>query len=727
MNPRRLLNTPPAALADRARQEVSRAWDRHRGPGAYRARHFTRAATMPDILDVACERFFPGATAGVDSLSIERGRRGRLLRLADRLCEGGFSLLGYDNLAFGTPVDWHLDPVSGRNSPRRHWSRIDPLDPQSVGDSKVIWELNRHQWLVRLAQAYRLSGNERYAQHFAEMIRDWMRENPPGVGINWASSLEVSIRLMAWSWAMVMFRDAVAFTSELRADMLVWIGMQATHIERYLSRVFSPNTHLTGEALGLYYAGTVFPDLDVRGTWQRKGRKILISELHKQVYGDGVYFEQSTCYQRYTAEIYLQFVTLARRNDDPLPDFVAKRVQLLIDWLVAVQHPDGTMPKIGDEDGGWLLPLEPRAMNDYRGVFALAAAVFQRTDYAWAAQAEHSEVAWLLGEEGLRVLRDLGPKPPAGRGSRYFPQGGYVVMRGGWRRNAHQLIFDVGPLGCHFSSGHGHADLLSIQCAAFGRPLLVDPGTGCYTPKPLWRDHFRSTAAHNTARIDGAGQAEPTGPFRWNARPVALLRSWNSTPDFDYADGALSAVADDGPRVSHRRRVVFMKRRAAWIVVDDFLGRGRHTLQANFQFAPRVGLSQMAGWLLGMGPGGVGLFMKACAPVTVMARVFSGARAPVAGWVSDAYGQWSPAPQVEFFGVSELPARMVTLLVPVRGDRPLPPYAAVEFLNCIDSRVHLRDEIIAIGEDGVSVEMFRKRDGLDALIEPGQGVMPCAG
>ena len=69
-------------------------------------------------------------------------------------------------------------------------------------------------------------------------------------------------------------------------------------------------------------------------------------------------------------------------------------------------------------------------------------------------------------------------------------------MRTGWNADAHQLIVDVGPLGCPASSGHGHADLLSVQCAIFGEPCLVDAGTCCYTPEPRWRDYFRGTAAH---------------------------------------------------------------------------------------------------------------------------------------------------------------------------------------------------------------------------------------
>src|SRR5262249_27677010 len=107
-----------------------------------------------------------------------------VLARASALCRGRFDLLGYRDLSFGDPVDWHLDPVSGRRAPLEHWTRLDPLDANQVGDHKVIWELNRHQWLVCLGQAYRWSHDERYAKALVASIRGWMTSNPPRCGIN---------------------------------------------------------------------------------------------------------------------------------------------------------------------------------------------------------------------------------------------------------------------------------------------------------------------------------------------------------------------------------------------------------------------------------------------------------------------------------------------------------------------------------------------------------------
>lgn len=583
---------------------------------------------------------------------------------AEVVCRRRFDLLGYRGLFFGDPMDWHLDPISGRRAPLVHWSRLDPLDPGAVGDMKVVWELNRHQWLVHLGQAYRATGDERYARMFAASVREWMEANPPGRGINWASSLEVALRLISWCWAVVLFRRSEALSPELFAGMVSGIWTHARHVERYLSYYFSPNTHLTGEALGLFYAGCLLPELRPAGRWRRLGARILVNAIDRQVAPDGVHFEQSTCYQRYTVEIYLHFLILAALNGVEVPKGVGDRVQQMLDFLLTIRRPDGWLPEIGDADGGSVPPLAARALEDVRGVFSAAAAFFGRSDYAWAAGGLAPEALWLLGPSAKETFETLRPAPPAGAPSRLFAHGGYAVMRSGWESDAHHLIFDVGPLGCPVSGAHGHADLLSIQCSAFGKPFLTDPGTYGYTAEPAWRDFFRGTAAHSTVLVDGVGQAIPAGPFRWQARPGARLTRWASTEAFDFADASHDAYSRLAEPVTHRRRVVFVKPRY-WVLVDDLEGQGEHSVELRFQFGPMDVTVDPALWARACAAGGHGLLIRPFATAPLKGEIHDGEISPIQGWVSPAYGQRRPAPLLVYSAVARLPLRVLTLLLPV--------------------------------------------------------------
>lgn len=675
MKLQRAFRMGPSAISCRARQELSKWLDRRAGaarPGF--------AATLPvaivdRYLDAMRGRFFLGASdPRVPEILRERlpGSARRVVAAADRTLQKRFDLLGYRELSFGDPIDWHLDPVAGRRAPLVHWSLLDPLDAGTVGDSKVVWELNRHQWLVGLGQAYCLTGDGRYADTFVNVIRAWHGANPPGIGINWSSSLEAAFRLVSWCWALSLFRGAPALAGEFQGALVASIATHARRVERYLSHYFSPNTHLTGEALGLFYAGVLFPLLPAASRWRRVAVEILIREAERQILPDGVYMEQSTCYQRYTAEIYLHFVILASRNGITVPRSVLRRLESLIDALVALRRPDGELPQIGDADGGWLLPLETRPPGDGAGVFSTAAAVFKRADYAWASDGFTPEVSWLLGAEGVEVIDRLEPRPPAQAPSRLLPHGGYAVMRSGWGGEADQIILDVGPLGCHVSGGHGHADLLSIHASFRGQPYIVDPGTYRYTADDGWRGYYRSTAAHSTVEVDQVGQAEPSGAFGWATRPRAHLIRWTSSPELDSATAEHRAYTRLPDAVIHCRTVRFVKSRYC-VVVDDLDGAAEHRVSLRFQFAPMSVTVDPSGWIRAGRDTAKGLLLHAFATTALKTAILEGEIDPRQGWVSSAYGCHQPAPVLVYSLTARLPIRFITLLLPSDDLSAAPP------------------------------------------------------
>lgn len=691
MKLQRIASMTPAEILVRTGQEIAKRLERSgvigglRNPRRLADGRLQKRLRQPRLVkpDTLAElRFFAGAVnRQTTALLDERipAARERTLARAEEICRGRFSVLGYSSLSFGDPIDWHLDPVSGIRAPQQHWSRIDPLDYQQVGDSKVVWELNRHQWAVTLGQAYRYTGDERYAETFVTYIKEWMDANPPGMGINWSSSLEAAFRVIAWCWALFLFKGSKAVSATMLSGMLQWIRVHARHVERYLSYYFSPNTHLTGEALGLFYAGVVFPQLAEAARWRKLGRRILLEQLERQVHADGVYFEQSTCYQRYTVDFYLHFLMLARRHAIAVPDTTGQRIQRMVDFLIAARCPDGSMPQIGDADGGILLPLDGRTPDNFRGLFATAAVLFDRPDYAWAAGDITPEAVWLLGPEACKTFDLLLQTPPPFAPSRLFADGGYAVMRSDWEPTAHQLIFDVGPLGCNVSGGHGHADLLSIQCAVFGKPCLIDPGTYGYTSlidsgDAHRREHFRGSLAHNTLTVDGLSQAETAGPFKWRQRPGVRLNRWLSTTEFDLADAQHDAYHRLADPVTHRRRVLFSKPRY-WLIVDELSAKSIHRVDVCFQFAASAQAALQADdWFVVQQADGNLCYLLVLGTAPLQRQLLNGEIHPGPGWISSDYGLREPALALCYSSESLLPLRIITLLVPVDGKTGrLPP------------------------------------------------------
>ncbi|MCG8469126.1 MAG: hypothetical protein MJB57_13125, partial [Gemmatimonadetes bacterium] len=274
----------------------------------------------------------------------------RLLGRARAIEAGRFELLGHAALEFGDPIDWWLDPLDGRRAPDVHWSRVPYLDSTVVGDHKVVWELNRQHYLACLGQTAWLEDDDGWADVCFAHLDAWMTANPPKRGINWVSSLELAFRSIAWLWALHFFARSPRLDPDRFARIVAVLRAHGRHVEHYISTSFSPNTHLTGEALGLYYLGTMLPELPESERWRRRGKAWLMDALEFQIRPDGGYFEASIHYHRYTVDFYNHLLLLTRLFEGGAPEGLEVRLESIAEHLVAVTRLDGTTPLVGDDD-----------------------------------------------------------------------------------------------------------------------------------------------------------------------------------------------------------------------------------------------------------------------------------------------------------------------------------------------------------------------------------------
>lgn len=506
---------------------------------------------------------------------------------AELIVSGRIDILGLKGVNVGTDVDWHREPLSEKRSPLKHWKEFDDLNVAESGNKKVVWEINRHQYFFTLGVAFWMTGDERYAATFARHLRSWIEQNPTGMGINWTSSLEVALRATSWIWAFHFFKDSDSFTPDLFKSALKSLYNHGRHIEQYLSKYYSPNTHLTGEALGLYYLGTQLPFFDRAAKWRRLGAEILFAEIEKQVLPDGVYFEQSTWYQRYTVDFFAHFAVLKALSgqfDDTKLEVqkLEDRLARAFDFLMQITTPDGRTPLIGDDDGGRALPLTTAEPDDFRGTLALGATIFDRGDQKTVAGRVSEEVFWLLGPLGVDAYNSLKQDEPENE-SKNFPLGGYSLMRDGWEDTDNYMLVDCGEVGS-LAGGHGHADTLSIVVSGHGKPLLVDSGTYTYHESGVTRDYFRSAAAHNTLLVDDASSSMPGNTFNWKTRAHATQNKWIAGHRFDFFEGSHNGYERLVSPVTHTRSVLFLKS-DYWIIRDLAETQGSHEYSLNFHFA----------------------------------------------------------------------------------------------------------------------------------------------
>jgi hypothetical protein len=582
-----------------------------------------------------------------------------IVREADAVLEGSIPAFGHARLDVGPEPDWHRDPRSGLPWPRDvWWSDVDfRFDPR-VGDPRYVWELNRHLHLVVLARAFALTGDERYAGAVWRQMTDWIRRNPPHFGINWSSALEVGIRLISWTLALGMTGSCGATDEDLEA-VLTSCSLQARHVSDNLTVYDSSrNNHLIGEAAGLLAAGVSLPFLDGAEGWVAKGNEVLEREVPAQLGPDGVSLEQTFHYQVFVMEFALLGIACARSLGTSVSERFVERIARASDALVLLADGADRLPRVGDEDGGRAYVLDDRGDRQWTAACAAADVVARGRVREGARPEALTSAVWLFGGDAVRAALEA-PRRPRAKASGALAGGGYYVLGDG---RSHGVV-DCGPLGLGSIAAHGHADCLSLELARNGRWLLVDPGTYCYHRERTWRDHFRSTAAHNTLTVGGADQSEMLGPFLWGSRAEARPAFWCADGPFTVFAGSHDGYV--GRFGATHRRTVALLASGVWVVFDRVEGEGERTLCATYQVAPGLERDGAADgpWNDFKAADGPGLRIGVWGPAGMTTEVVRGRRSPPAGWVSEAFGERTAAPVLEASVSRALPAGFLTVVL----------------------------------------------------------------
>ena len=540
------------------------------------------------------------------------GHAYRDLQVADDACDGRFTMAG-ETVEVGREPDW-----VGADLPEdREW--------------RIEW--TKFYFGHDHAHAFAETGERRYLDAWQRLVVSYVRQIPAGEGLDDTSDVAAR-RVQNWIYAWAAFAAAPRFPGlDDGVDRVLLAGIRA-HAAYVRENLTAERNHRTLELYALLIVALALPELD-------RDRQLLafaVSELHANLLADirpdGVHREQSTHYHCIVLRSFLGARENARRFGVPLPDGYDEHLARACEFAMHSHRPDGAIPALGDSDTG-----------SYLDLLLLAADLLEREDFRYAATA---------GREGTPPQRRL----PS------FPQGGYHVQRSGWGDRGRPfaderfLIFDCGPLG---DGGHGHYDLLSVEIAANGRPLVMDPGRFTYDEQePNLRHWFKGTAAHNTVVVDGLDQTPyRRGKPRKGTIARGRLVARHGAPCLDLVEGEATSTCYDA---LHRRRVAFVAD-DYWVVEDRLAAPTPHRYDLRFHLAPEanghVEVTAREDGFVVRAPG--------------MALVVAGGVEPrvEAGWIAPDYGIRHEAPVVSIVADGACDATFTTLVVPLAdGEEP---------------------------------------------------------
>lgn len=486
--------------------------------------------------------------------------RSLIVRTAQDLLLGRVPYFSGDTHSVGSPPDWFLDPLSGsRWISGSHWSAVDEF---GGADVKCVWELSRFEWAPVLAQAWRLTREQRYLDALNSWTLDWVSQNPVNSGPNWKCGQETSIRLINLLLAARMLDQDDGPTS----DLIRLIEAHCARITPTLPYALAQNNnHGTSEAAALYIGGAwlaaqkISPSRRrVARRWRARGRRVLRNRVDKLIARDGSFSQYSTNYHRVLLATLSQAEYWRRRLGEPSfnADYLS-RCQAAVDWmLVLTDDESGEAPNLGANDGALLFELSAAGYDDFRPCLQLASALFHG-NRAFSAGVHDEPSKWLGLESKTAEARDLDK-------SRDFGDGGYVFIR---EASSWCVIRYA-----RFRFRPSHADVLHLDLWHRGHNVLRDGGSFSYN-EARWSHYFTGSEAHNTVQFDGRDQMPRIGRFlfgEWvHMNDTGPLISTNEAQSW-------SGSYQDGRGARHRRSVSV--RDNVWTITDEIDGAEKYAV-----------------------------------------------------------------------------------------------------------------------------------------------------
>ncbi len=582
-------------------------------------------------------------------LATIRDRHGmNLPAMADAILANRVNVFGIAH-DFLEKIDWHLDVKTGCRWPLHFWADINIRNGFTIGGPKFVWETNRLHALHILGLTYRQSGEERYAAKFFSLLEDWLTANPYPLGVNWTSGIELGTRIanLIWGISALAGRPVSERETEL-VNRFVWL--HGRHLYRYPSKYSSNNNHAIAEAFALFLIGVYFPEFNEAKGWLTFGREVLNCEGKRQILSDGGSYEYTTTYLSFVFDFFFLYKLVCERNKIDYEPIIDQRLKQSCLFIQALMDSEGNIPNIGDQDSAILLDFGIDNLTNFKsilntGAISLNNLEFKQDDFP------DFKTKVLLADK-ISFVKD-GNKVGASRISNYHPcdrkqentdlqatsyklfrESGLAVIRGKLHNKDVVFVGNATPLGMPPLYAHGHLDALSFTLSVEGLQFMVDPGTYLYHSGGKWRRYFRSTAAHNTIRVNETDMTEQVADFMFG-KPYRITE--HSVQDKDGRiiwQAGHDAYLNMDPPVSHVRQVIFERGSKKFVVIDLLDSKGSSLIEQYFHFHPECSVV-LAGNTATISRGPVKVEMSC--DQRLRFELIKGSHDPLLGWYSQAF------------------------------------------------------------------------------------------
>jgi len=461
--------------------------------------------------------------------SLPDNEKERIIKSADLACEGKILCFSGIELDYGIPINWQINPITGRECDvNRKWYEIPDFD-EVTGDIKIIWEVSRFTHFICFARAYVVSKNIKYYEAFSIQLKNWIKHNPYPYGANYKCGQECSFRIANVLFTYSLFKRFGLITEDdtTNVKILVYRCYKKILSNFFYARKCIKNDHTFSELMGM-----------ILGAWCVKDEgkidyayKILNEEINRQFSDDGGYLGYSFNYEREILQTLECILALGRVLNRSISEESNQRLIKAVNLLYQCQdNASGFLPNYGSNDGALIFPLSSCKYRDYRPVInALSVLTTGKRMYGHGLYDE--ELLWFVGTIDQEISENE-------KKSGHYDSAGIYLLK-----NDNFFAFLVAN---KYKRRPGHMDQLHLDLWMDGRNVLCDSGTYSYIGE-VGRQYAASTA-HNTVSIAGKNQMNIFGHF--------LIYDWAYAVDTGSDENRFTGTICSGNGYKHKREVV---------------------------------------------------------------------------------------------------------------------------------------------------------------------------
>lgn len=404
-----------------------------------------------------------------------------IIEKADLIMKGLIDLPGLKELSY-----------VGENLPK--WQCL----PEGNSDIEAVFVLNRHIHWESLVDAYRITGEKKYANRVYAELEDWIDTCPcPEIETGFCSVkgtfdtytdislacwrvLEAGFRMFrGWSRLPELFRAYGHVSDRLREKLLNSLEQHAEVLIK-ASPILHPeadHNHYLMENVGLFMIGYSFPELGIAKRCREIGAGEIKRCILTQFGAYGGQIEGCPYYHNEMLELLLMVLGKIKESRIVIEEEYRERISRALRYSVYATRPNGLVTAFGDSDA--------LCLAGYKGVYAAV----QTTEYR-----KYPLCFWEKDR-------------------------GQFFIRSGWEASdANLAVICKIPV----QNEHSHADAGSFEFTCYGKTMLVDPGRYTYQEGEL-RKKFKSAAYHNTLLINGKEPFAYIGTWEYGEQKKAYI------------------------------------------------------------------------------------------------------------------------------------------------------------------------------------------------------------